>query len=36
MVSVDILYTFSLKRTTDVMFGGKQILICGYGEVSHI
>ncbi|XP_065674447.1 S-adenosylhomocysteine hydrolase-like protein 1 isoform X3 [Hydra vulgaris] len=23
----------SLKRTTDVMFGGKQVLICGYGEV---
>lgn len=22
-----------LKRTTDIMFGGKQILICGYGEV---
>ena len=22
-----------LKRTTDVMFGGKQVLICGYGEV---
>ena len=24
-----------LKRTTDVMFGGKQIIICGYGEVSQ-
>ncbi|GFR71313.1 adenosylhomocysteinase [Elysia marginata] len=23
----------ALKRTTDVMFGGKQVLICGYGEV---
>ncbi|XP_059510498.1 putative adenosylhomocysteinase 3 isoform X7 [Stegostoma tigrinum] len=22
-----------LKRTTDVMFGGKQIVVCGYGEV---
>ncbi|KAG1952778.1 adenosylhomocysteinase like 2b [Pimephales promelas] len=22
-----------LKRTTDVMFGGKQVVICGYGEV---
>ncbi|XP_048113832.1 S-adenosylhomocysteine hydrolase-like protein 1 isoform X2 [Alosa alosa] len=22
-----------LKRTTDVMFGGKQVMICGYGEV---
>lgn len=24
----------SLKRTTDVMFGGKQVVVCGYGEVS--
>ncbi|EDV25355.1 uncharacterized protein TRIADDRAFT_24527 [Trichoplax adhaerens] len=23
----------SLKKTTDIMFGGKQVLICGYGEV---
>lgn len=23
----------SLKRTTDIMFGGKQALVCGYGEV---
>ena len=23
----------SLKRTTDVMFGGKQVLVSGYGEV---
>lgn len=23
----------SLKRSTDVMFGGKQVVICGYGEV---
>ncbi|XP_054163690.1 S-adenosylhomocysteine hydrolase-like protein 1 isoform X1 [Oppia nitens] len=23
----------ALKRTTDVMLGGKQVLICGYGEV---
>ncbi|KAK3866910.1 hypothetical protein Pcinc_027586 [Petrolisthes cinctipes] len=23
----------SLKRATDVMFGGKQIVVCGYGEV---
>ncbi|XP_042351829.1 S-adenosylhomocysteine hydrolase-like protein 1 isoform X2 [Plectropomus leopardus] len=22
-----------LKRTTDVMFGGKQLVVCGYGEV---
>uniref|UniRef100_H2Z7J2 S-adenosyl-L-homocysteine hydrolase NAD binding domain-containing protein n=1 Tax=Ciona savignyi TaxID=51511 RepID=H2Z7J2_CIOSA len=22
-----------LKRTTDIMFGGKQVVICGYGEV---
>lgn len=24
---------FSLKRTTDMMFGGKQVVVCGYGEV---
>lgn len=24
----------SLKRTTDVMFGGKQVVVCGYGEVN--
>lgn len=24
---------FSLKRTTDIMFGGKQVIVCGYGEV---
>lgn len=23
----------SLKRSTDVMFGGKQVAVCGYGEV---
>ncbi|XP_017769694.1 PREDICTED: adenosylhomocysteinase 2 isoform X2 [Nicrophorus vespilloides] len=23
----------SLKRSTDVMFGGKQVIVCGYGEV---
>ena len=23
----------SLKRTTDIMFGGKQVLVCGYGQV---
>lgn len=23
----------SLKRTTDMMFGGKQVVVCGYGEV---
>lgn len=28
------LFSFSLKRTTDVMFGGKQVVVCGYGEVS--
>lgn len=26
----------SLKRTTDVMFGGKQVVVCGYGEVSSV
>ena len=29
------LFSYSLKRTTDVMFGGKQVLVCGYGEVSE-
>ena len=23
----------SLKRTTDIMFGGKQVVVCGYGQV---
>ena len=23
----------SLKRATDMMFGGKQVVVCGYGEV---
>jgi adenosylhomocysteinase len=23
----------SLKRSTDIMFGGKQVALCGYGEV---
>ncbi len=22
-----------LKRCTDIMFGGKQVVVCGYGEV---
>lgn len=25
-----------LKRTTDVMFGGKQVVVCGYGEVRKV
>ena len=29
-----IFFFCSLKRTTDVMFGGKQVLVCGYGEVN--
>ena len=24
---------FSLKRATDMMFGGKFVIVCGYGEV---
>lgn len=32
---VEFLFVFSLKRTTDVMFGGKQVVVCGYGEVSQ-
>lgn len=26
-------FIYSLKRTTDIMFGGKQVVICGYGDV---
>jgi adenosylhomocysteinase len=26
-------FSCSLKRSTDVMFGGKQVVVCGYGEV---
>lgn len=28
-------WSFRLKRTTDIMFGGKQVLVCGYGEVGE-
>lgn len=28
--------SFRLKRTTDIMFGGKQVVVCGYGEVSEM
>lgn len=31
--SLFIPHVSSLKRTTDVMFGGKQVVVCGYGEV---
>lgn len=31
-----LLFYSRLKRTTDVMFGGKQVVVCGYGEVSVI
>ena len=27
-------YGYSLKRTMDIMFGGKVVCVCGYGEVS--
>lgn len=27
---------FRLRRTTDIMFGGKQVVVCGYGEVSEM
>lgn len=30
-----MLVSDSLKRTTDIMFGGKQVVVCGYGEVNH-
>ncbi len=26
-------YSLSLKKTADIMFGGKQVAVCGYGEV---
>lgn len=29
-------FLHSLKRTTDIMFGGKQVVVCGYGEVSDL
>lgn len=35
MINLNKLLFFRLKRTTDVMFGGKQVIICGYGEVSQ-
>lgn len=25
--------TFSLKRSTDIMLAGKQVVVCGYGDV---
>lgn len=34
-VCVILLVSASLKRTTDIMFGGKQVVVCGYGEVNH-
>ena len=30
----DICTFSSLKRTMDIMFGGKMVCVCGYGEVS--
>lgn len=33
-VGINFSFFCSLKRTTDVMFGGKQVLVCGYGEVN--
>lgn len=35
VINLNKLLFFRLKRTTDVMFGGKQVIICGYGEVSQ-
>lgn len=34
-VCVIVFVSASLKRTTDIMFGGKQVVVCGYGEVTH-
>ena len=30
---IDWFIISSLKRATDMMFGGKQVVVCGYGEV---
>lgn len=27
------MYGYRLKRTTDILFGGRQVVVCGYGEV---
>lgn len=35
LICVILLISASLKRTTDIMFGGKQVVVCGYGEVTH-
>lgn len=35
LIRVVLLVSASLKRTTDIMFGGKQVVVCGYGEVNH-
>lgn len=32
IIFINVSY-YSLKRSTDIMFGGKQVVICGYGEV---
>ena len=29
----NVCINFSLKRSTDIMFGGKQVVVCGYGDV---
>lgn len=28
-----IVVILSLKRATDILFGGKQVVVCGYGDV---
>ena len=28
-------FTFSLKRTMDIVVGGKVVCVCGYGEVRN-
>ena len=30
---IQFFFPCRLKRTTDMMFGGKQVVVCGYGEV---
>ena len=34
--SLYISFTFSLKRTMDIVVGGKVVCVCGYGEVRRV
>lgn len=35
LTNFELVILTRLKRTTDIMFGGKQVLVCGYGEVKE-